>query len=58
MLMGGTSGSMIGTVIAAQFGAANNWSYGSALSVISMLSVSLTALLLQFGIMQIRRRAR
>ncbi|MWD25974.1 ABC transporter permease subunit [Aquicoccus sp. SCR17] len=58
MLVGGTSGSMIGTVIAAQFGAADNWPMGSAMSVISMLAVSLTAIAMQFGIMQVRSRAR
>jgi spermidine/putrescine transport system permease protein len=57
MLVGGTQGSMIGTVIAAQFGPANNWPLGSAMSVIAMVAVSLTAVLLLFGLMQVKRRA-
>lgn len=58
MLVGGTQGTMIGTVIAAQFGAADNWPMGAAMSVISMLTVSLAAIALQFGLIQIRSRAR
>jgi len=58
MLIGGTQGQMIGTIIAMQFKAADNWPLGSAMSVIAMLVVSLAALALHFGLMQLRRRAR
>ena len=57
MLVGGTQGAMIGTVIAAQFGPANNWPLASAISVVAMAAVSLSALLLMVGLTQIRRRA-
>jgi spermidine/putrescine transport system permease protein len=58
MLVGGTRGSMIGAVIAAQFGPADNWPMGSAMSVVTMLVVSLVAVALQFGLLQIRRSAK
>lgn len=38
-MVGGIDGTMIGTVIASQFGIANNWPYGSAIAVCLMLSV-------------------
>lgn len=44
-LLGGPSGSMIGNIIQAQFTRANNWPLGSALSLATMLCVSLCALL-------------
>lgn len=44
-LLGGTTGLMIGKVIASQFGAASNWAFGAALATI-LLAVLLTALLL------------
>lgn len=44
-LLGGPSGSMIGNIIYAQFTRANNWPLGSALSLVTMLCVSLCALI-------------
>jgi coenzyme F420 hydrogenase subunit beta len=43
-LLGGPSGSMIGNIIQSQFTRANNWPLGSALSLVTMLCVSLCAL--------------
>lgn len=40
-LVGGTTGIMIGNVIQSMFGKANNWPMGAALSVISMLVITL-----------------
>jgi spermidine/putrescine transport system permease protein len=58
MMVGGPRGTMIGTIIAAQFGPANNWPLGSAISVISMVAVGLSALLLHFAIFRIGRMAK
>jgi spermidine/putrescine transport system permease protein len=58
MLVGGTQGSMIGAVIAAQFGAADNWPLGSAMSMIVMLVVTLAAVALQFGLLRLRAQTR
>ncbi|GAB4064122.1 ABC transporter permease subunit [Ancylobacter sonchi] len=38
-MVGGIDGTMIGMVIASQFGIANNWPYGSAIAVCLMVSV-------------------
>ncbi|HEV7415488.1 MAG TPA: ABC transporter permease [Tianweitania sediminis] len=54
MLVGGTQGSMIGAVIAAQFGAADNWPLGSAMSIITMIVVTCVALALQFGVLRLK----
>ncbi|ADH89340.1 binding-protein-dependent transport systems inner membrane component [Ancylobacter novellus DSM 506] len=40
-MVGGIDGTMIGMVIASQFGIANNWPYGSAIAVCLMLSVGI-----------------
>ncbi|MGF7160848.1 spermidine/putrescine transport system permease protein [Rhodoligotrophos appendicifer] len=45
-LVGGTSGIMIGRVIATQFGASSNWSFGSALAIILLVVLLLTLTLL------------
>jgi spermidine/putrescine transport system permease protein len=45
-LVGGTTGIMIGNIIQSQFGKANNWPMGAALSIISMLVI--TALICAF----------
>lgn len=39
-MVGGLDGTMLGTVIASQFGLAGNWPYGAALALILMLFVS------------------
>jgi spermidine/putrescine transport system permease protein len=40
-LVGGTTGIMIGNVVQSMFGKANNWPMGAAISVISMLTITL-----------------
>jgi spermidine/putrescine transport system permease protein len=40
-LVGGTSGIMIGNVIQSLFGRGNNWPFGAALSIISMMAITL-----------------
>lgn len=40
-LVGGTTGIMIGNIIQSQFGKANNWPMGAALSVITMVTITL-----------------
>ncbi|WP_029352361.1 ABC transporter permease subunit [Bosea sp. 117] len=40
-MVGGIDGTMIGMVIASQFGIANNWPYGSAIAVCLMVSAGL-----------------
>jgi spermidine/putrescine transport system permease protein len=44
-LVGGTSGIMIGNVIQSMFGRANNWPMGAAISVVTMIVVTLIACL-------------
>ena len=39
-MVGGTKGIMIGQIIAAQFGAAQNWPFGAALTIIMMITVT------------------
>jgi len=39
-LVGGTTGIMIGNIVQSQFGKANNWPMGAALSVISMILIA------------------
>jgi len=48
--VGGSSGIMIGTLIQSQFGKANNWPLGSALSIVMMLTVTALVCLLLWGI--------
>ena len=40
-LLGGPKGLMIGNLIQLQFAKANNWPFGAALSVISLMSITL-----------------
>jgi spermidine/putrescine transport system permease protein len=44
VLIGGKDGIMIANQIQAQFGKANNWPLGAALSVSTMLTISFAAL--------------
>jgi len=44
-MVGGLNGTMLGMVIASQFGIAGNWPYGSALAVILLVAVSIVLLL-------------
>lgn len=48
-LVGGPSSTMIGTVIQAQFGKANDWPFGSALSVLVMLVIVLVVFGVRFA---------
>ncbi|MEQ7921931.1 ABC transporter permease [Xanthomonas sp. WHRI 1810A] len=43
-LVGGPNSSMIGTLIQAQFGKANDWPAGAALAVISMIAIALVVM--------------
>ena len=40
IMVGGPKGVMIGQIVAAQFGAANNWPLGAALTIIIMISIT------------------
>jgi len=55
-LVGGTTGIMIGNIVQSQFGKANNWPMGAALSVISMLLI--TILVVTFITATTRARAK
>ena len=55
-LVGGTTGIMIGNIVQSQFGKANNWPMGAALSVISMLMI--TILVVTFIAATTRARAK
>ena len=43
VMVGGPRGIMIGQIVAAQFGAANNWPLGAALTIIMMISITAIA---------------
>ena len=55
-LVGGTTGIMIGNIIQSQFGKANNWPMGGALSVVSMVMIAI--LVVTFIVATTRARAR
>jgi spermidine/putrescine transport system permease protein len=55
-LVGGTTGIMIGNIVQSQFGKANNWPMGAALSVISMILI--TILVVTFITSSTRARAK
>lgn len=55
-IVGGLNGTMIGTVIAAQFGIAGNWPYGAALSMVMLVAVTIVVGLL-FAALRIRGSA-
>lgn len=57
-LVGGKDGMMIASAIEAQFGKGNNWPLGAALSVTTMVTVSLSAALVVFVMKQAARRLR
>jgi spermidine/putrescine transport system permease protein len=54
-MVGGTSGTMLGNVIQGQFGRANNWPMGAALSTAMMIIVTVLALTLQLALSRLRR---
>lgn len=54
-LVGGPSGMMIGNVVQSMFGRANNWPLGAALSIVTMLAVTLAACAVLWGTARLRR---
>lgn len=54
-LVGGPNGIMIGSLIQVAFGRLDDWPLGSAISVVSMLTVTLTVCLFLFGMDRIKR---
>lgn len=54
-LVGGTTGIMIGNVIQSQFGKAANWPMGAALSVTSMIAITLMVCLFLWGTKRVRK---
>ena len=54
-LVGGTS-IMIGNVIQSMFGVGNNWPFGAALSIITMIAITLIICLFLWGTRSFRRR--
>ena len=55
-LVGGPSGLMIGNIIQQQFGRTNNWPLGSALSVTSMITITVIVCVFLWSIKRARRR--
>ena len=55
-LVGGTSGTMIGNVIQSLFGRGNNWPFGAALSIITMMTITGMICLFLWGTRSFRRR--
>ena len=56
--VGGTSGAMIGTLIQSQFGKANDWPLGAAVSIVMMLTVTGIACLFAWAVGYRKMRAR
>ena len=55
-LVGGTTGIMIGNIIQSMFGKANNWPLGAALSITSMIAITLVICLFLYGTKSFRKR--
>ena len=55
-LVGGPSGIMIGNIIQSMFGKANNWPLGAALSVISMIAITLLVCAFLWGTKRVRKQ--
>jgi len=55
-LVGGTTGIMIGNVIQSMFGKAANWPLGAALSIITMIAITLVIGLFLWGTKSFRKR--
>ncbi len=55
-LVGGPKGLMIGSLIQVAFGRLNNWPLGAAISIISMITVTLVVCLFLFGIDRVKRK--
>jgi spermidine/putrescine transport system permease protein len=54
-LVGGPSSTLIGSVIQAQFGKANDWPFGAALSLLTMLAIA-AVLFATLGLSRMWRR--
>lgn len=57
-LIGGPDGLMVSNLIQAQFGKANNWPFGAAISVVSIVTVSVIALVTVAGLRRFAGSAR
>ena len=57
-LVGGPDGLMVSNLIQAQFGRANNWAFGAAVSVVSISSVTIIALLFVASMRRLTNRIR
>jgi len=55
-LVGGPKGLMIGSLIQVAFGRLNNWPLGAAISIISMVTVTLVVCLFLYGIDRAKRK--
>ncbi|MCP4981585.1 MAG: ABC transporter permease, partial [Gammaproteobacteria bacterium] len=55
-LVGGTDGVMIGNVIQSLFGRGNNWPFGAALSIITMITITVMICLFLWGTRSFRMR--
>ncbi len=55
-LVGGTTGIMIGNIIQSMFGKAANWPLGAALSIITMIAITLVIVLFLWGTRSFRKR--
>nr|VFJ71390.1 MAG: spermidine/putrescine transport system permease protein [Candidatus Kentron sp. FW] len=55
-LVGGTTGIMIGNLIQSAFGRGDNWPLGAAISMVSMIAVTLTACVFVLGITRFKAR--
>ncbi len=56
-LVGGSGGILIGNMIQTMFGRGNNWPLGAAISVVTMITITLVVCLFLWGISQIKKRA-
>ena len=57
-LVGGTEGIMIGNIIQSQFGKANNWPLGSALSIVMAIAITIVVLIFLYVMSLGRVRAK
>ena len=55
-LVGGTAGLMIGNIIQAMFGSANNWPFGASMAVSSMITISLSVIVIVWFARKMTRR--
>jgi ABC-type spermidine/putrescine transport system, permease component I len=55
-LVGGPRGIMIGNIIQSMFGKAQNWPLGAAISVMSMITVTIMVCLFLWGTHKLRKR--